>query len=145
MNGVSVIAAIDFLPSLLTIAGSKPPADAKRDGIDLSASLLGKERGIRAEPLFWLRPPDRPGPANERFPDLAIREGDWKLLINEDGSKPQLYNLAKDAGESKNMASEQPAVVERLKKLVLDWRKALPVDTETAKGSEKGELRKDPG
>jgi uncharacterized sulfatase len=126
-NDVTVVAGVDVLPSVLALAGVKPPADELLDGQNLSASLLGRERAVRTKPLFWLRPPDRPGPANDPFPDLAVREGDWKLLVNEDGSRPQLYDLSKDAAEKVNLAAQEPAAVERLKKMVLDWRKSLPV------------------
>ena len=91
--------------------------------------MLGKEQGKRTKPLFWIRPPDRPGPANNPFPDLAVRDGDWKLLINEDGSKPQLYDLSKDIHENDNLAEKEPQEVARLKKMVMDWRKSLPVET----------------
>ena len=57
----------------------------------------------------------------------AVRDADWKLLINEDGSKPQLYDLSKDVGESHNLAGQYPEIVERLKKMVLEWRQSLPV------------------
>ena len=126
-NKESVIAGVDFLPSMLAIAGQRPPADELLDGQDTSSSLLGHERARRTKPLFWLRPPDRPGPANDRFPDLSVRDGDWKLLINDDGSKPQLYDLSNDIGEKHNLAEAHPEIVERLKKMVLDWRKTLPV------------------
>ena len=97
-NSKTVVAGVDFLPSILAVAGSKPAPGQLLDGQDLSASLLGKEQAVRFRPLFWIRPPDRPGPANDPFPDLSVRDGDWKLLINEDGSKPQLYDLPKDIG-----------------------------------------------
>jgi uncharacterized sulfatase len=127
-NDTTVVAGVDFLPSVLALAGVKPAANEVLDGQDMSPSLLGKERAVRTKPLFWLRPPDRPGPANDPFPDLAVREGNWKLLVNEDGGGAQLYDLSKDIGEKTNLASQKPDVVGRLKKMVLDWRKSLPVE-----------------
>jgi uncharacterized sulfatase len=136
-NQESVIAGVDFLPSALAIAGQTLPVGQLTDGQDMSASLRGRERGQRSKPLLWLRPPDRPGPAQDPFPDLAVRDGDWKLLINEDGSRPQLYDLSKDIGEKRNLASEHPDIVEKLKKMVLDWRKSLPIQSvpEKAQGA----------
>ena len=112
---------------MLAVAGQQPQAGELLDGQDMSRSMLGKERGHRTKPLFWLRPPDRPGPAQDPFPDLSVRDGDWKLLINEDGSKPQLYDLSKDIREMHNLAAEHPDTTQRLKKMVLDWRATLPV------------------
>jgi uncharacterized sulfatase len=126
-NEKTVIAGVDFLPSILAIAGQHAASGQLLDGEDLSKSLLGKAQALRQKPLFWLRPPDRPGPANDPFPDLSIREGDWKLLINEDGSKPQLYDLSKDIGETNNLAAKEPQITQRLKKMVLGWRASLPV------------------
>ncbi|HSZ57591.1 MAG TPA: sulfatase-like hydrolase/transferase [Tepidisphaeraceae bacterium] len=126
-NSRTVVAGVDFLPSVLAIAGQRPAADELLDGQDMSPSLLGREQARRTKPLFWLRPPDRPGPEADPFPDLSVRDGDWKLLINEDGSRPQLYDLSSDIGEKHNRAADHPDIVERLKKMVLQWRQTLPV------------------
>ncbi|HEX8914387.1 MAG TPA: sulfatase-like hydrolase/transferase, partial [Humisphaera sp.] len=145
-NGTTVVAAVDVLPSVLSLAGVPVPAGQLTDGQDLSATLLGKAQAKRTKPLFWLRPPDRPGPKDDPFPDLAVRDGDWKLLVNEDGSAPQLYDLAKDPGETTNLAAKQPEVAGRLKAMVLEWRKGLPVERVGAKGQGPRErVREDPG
>jgi arylsulfatase A-like enzyme len=61
----------------------------------------------------------------------AVREGDWKLLGNaKDTSKTStaplmkelfLSNVAKDVGEQKNFAADEPEIVARLKKAHEDW------------------------
>jgi uncharacterized sulfatase len=122
----TVIAGVDMRPSLLAVVG-QPMTQGMTDGEDLSLSMLGNARQHRTRPLLWLRPPDRPGPIADHWPDLAIRDGDWKLLVNFDGSGPQLYDLARDANETTNLASKNPDVVDRLKKAVLDWHATLPV------------------
>ncbi len=127
VNERSVISGVDLLPSLARLAGAALPAGVVFDGEDFSLTFLGRETKIRSRPLFWSRPPDRPGPVNDRFPDLAVRDGDWKLLMMEDGARPQLYNLATDPGESHNLADAQPAWVERLSRELLAWRKSVPV------------------
>ena len=145
-NDTTVIAGVDWLSSVLAVAGLKPPAGQRLDGQDLSAALLGTDKSVRTKPLFWLRPPDRPGPADDHFPDLAVRDGDWKLLIDEDGGRPQLYDLANDVGEKTNLAARKPEVVERLKKLVMEWRESLPVErvSDKPQGAKDG-LKDDPG
>jgi arylsulfatase A-like enzyme len=129
-NEKSVVAAVDLLPSLLRLAGAKTDTASaainQSDGQDLSATLLGREAAVRTKPLFWSRPPDRPGPPRERFPDFAMREGDWKLLIRADDSAPQLYDLSKDAPEANNLAAKEPARVERMAKALRAWRATLP-------------------
>jgi uncharacterized sulfatase len=122
----SVIAGVDWLPSVLALAGVDLPAGQATDGQDVTSALLGRARVTQRKPLYWLRPPDRPGPANGRFPDLAARDGDWKLLVNEDGTGAQLYDLSTDPTERTNLAARRPEIVERLRKRVLDWRRSLP-------------------
>jgi hypothetical protein len=81
---------------------------------------------VRDQPLFWKRPPDRPGPPDDRWPDLAVRAREWKLLINEDGSSPQLYNVLKEPSESTNLAAQHPEMVQRLSESALAWNRTLP-------------------
>ncbi|MDF2440423.1 MAG: hypothetical protein JWN98_1407, partial [Abditibacteriota bacterium] len=125
-NTRTVISGIDFLPSLLPIAGVKVPAEVTFDGIDLSEALLGKAETVRQQPLFWKRPPDRPGPPRAPLPDLAVRDANWKLLVQENGARPELFDLGIDPGETTNLAAAQPAVVQRLQQVVLAWNQTLP-------------------
>ena len=115
----TVVSAIDLVPSLLRIARVTPRPAPNFDGVDLSAAFLGKAAGARRRPLFWKRPPDRPGPPEDLWPDLAVRDGRWKLLMQADGSRPQLYDLLKDPSETTNLATRRPELVERLSQLLL--------------------------
>jgi uncharacterized sulfatase len=144
LNSSSVFAAIDLPPSLAALAGVKSPEGL--DGEDLSATFTGKQTASHRSPIFWRRPPEKkiwlPALAVPQ-PDLAVREGDWKLLCEYDGSKPFLYDLAKDAGETHNLAANEPAVTERLTAAVLAWHQSLPADNgpqlgvQSAKGGAK--------
>ena len=125
----SVIAAIDVAPSLLAIAGVKPPAGGGLDGVARHEVLLGNAVRARERPLYFRRPPDRgsfSGVAN--LPDLAVVDGNWKLLCEYDGSAVELYDLAADPAESINLAGTHPAVAARLSTLVRDWHRAMPPD-----------------
>ncbi len=129
VNTKSVFAAIDLVPSLLTISGAQPQPGAVYDGEDMSDTLLGKNENSRTKQLFFRRPPDRKDFSGQKnLPDLSVREGDWKFLCNYDGSGPQLYDLGTDRGETKNLASEKPKLVKRLTKATLDWNASLPKD-----------------
>lgn len=136
-NETSVFAAFDLVPSLLALAGLKPPPGVNFDGEDMSATLLGQNTASRHAPLFWRRPPDRKSwPSYDRSvqPDLAVRAGNWKLLCEYDGSKPELYDLANDRAETTNLAAQQPEVVARLAAAVLAWHQSLPPDKGPALG-----------
>jgi arylsulfatase A-like enzyme len=130
VNDKTVIAGVDLLPSLIELAGLQL-GDAKLDGEDMSASMLGKTQQTRTKPLFWIRPPDRPGDNRETWPDLSVRDGDFKLLMMEDGNGAQLYDLVHDPAETHNLTSQKPDVVQRLTKELLVWRKSLPIQTKS--------------
>jgi uncharacterized sulfatase len=144
-NASSFLSAVDLAPSLLEISGVSKPAGVELDGLALSDILLGGSELSRTKPLFFRRPPDRPRHNGEgNLPDLAVRDGNWKLLCEYGGSEPQLYKLDTDPGESSNVAEANPAIVERLTTVVLDWNNAMPADkgaTYTALGKPNGKSR----
>jgi uncharacterized sulfatase len=130
INRTSVMAAIDLVPSLLAVAGVELPNDISFDGQDLAAVLTGASRESRTGSLFFRRPADRRSFYGvSDLPDLAVRNGRWKLLCSYDGTKPQLYDLDADRGETENRAQEHPSVVRRLADEVVAWHKSMPPDS----------------
>lgn len=123
-NDRTLMAGMDFPPTILGLAGIPIPQSAHFDGLDESQVFLGNSTPDRPTPVMWVRPPDRPGPRHS-FPDVAIREGWLKLLIHRDGSKPQLFDLSKDPTESNNLAETRPDDVNRLKQQVLAWDQSI--------------------
>lgn len=137
VNESAVFAAFDLVPSFLKLAKVEVPQGIAFDGEDFSPVLLGKREISRKSPIFWRRPPDRKriGGANSPpMPDLVVRDGNWKLLCDYDGSRPELYDLGSDRGETRNLAAEQAEVAEKLTKSVLAWHASMPAD----KGPELG-------
>mgnify|MGYP003835959985 CR=1 FL=1 len=128
VNRSSVFSAIDLVPSILALTGTEPPAGVDFDGEVLVDTLLGRSEASREAPLFFRRPPDRPTRGKRDLPDLAIRDGDWKLLCEYDGSSPELYHLRKDRGETENVAGRFPGIVDRLRKPLLAWHASMPAD-----------------
>lgn len=138
-NATSVFAAFDLAPSLLSIAAVPMWETVPFDGEDLSQTLLGRATSSRQAPLFWRRPPDRktsPPAITRPQPDLAVRDGHWKLLCNYDGSAAELYQLEIDRGETTNVAKQHPDITERLRAAVLAWHQAMPPDRGPALGAE---------
>ena len=127
-NEVSILCAMDINASLYSIADVASPAETTLDGEPLAATLLGNSLESRSKPIFWRRPPDRPGTQREDNPDLAVRHGRWKFLVNHDGSKPQLFDLKQDASEQHNVAASHPDIADRLLTTVQAWNRELPGD-----------------
>ena len=102
------------MPTCLEIAGATYPASYRgREILPVEGkSLLPAFRGEsipRPEGLFW-----------ELNGARAVRLDDWKLVATEDGPW-ELYNLAKDRAEQKNVAMENPDRVATLTALYTDW------------------------
>ncbi len=127
-NDSSVISSVDFLPTIMKVAGLSSH-EMKIDGEDMSASLFSKPF-TRKQPLYWEygRNDYYLKPGNPRFvsPNLAVREGDWKLLMNNDSTRTELYNLKEDMAENNNIANLHHDLVKRLSTQLLQWRKSLP-------------------
>jgi arylsulfatase A-like enzyme len=127
VDDTTVLAAVDLFPTLCTIAGAK--GGAASDGEDVSGVLLGKAME-RSKPIFWEYGRNNtsfafPAPAH-RSPNVAVRDGNWKLLVNADGTGAELYDIIADPNEAKNLAAEKPEITSRLRRGALDWRKSMP-------------------
>jgi len=126
-NKTSVFSAIDLVPSLLAFTGTAGTTNADYDGENSLSVILGASNSSRQKPLFYSRPPDRKNYYGfENLPDLAMREGKWKLLCDYDGSRPELYDLIVDPGETKNLAEVKPDIVQPMVEQVLAWWDAMP-------------------
>ncbi len=100
---------LDIHTTAMALAGVTPAPSMKLDGVDLMPYLTGKNTGTPHDALYW------------RFgQQTAIRKGDWKLVKHNQGKDLELYNLAADIGESKDLAKAEPAKFAELK---ADWDK----------------------
>jgi len=126
-NSESVFSAIDFAPSLLKLTNVKAPENTVTDGENVLETLLGNSDKSRQAPIFYSRPPDRKNYYGfENLPDLAVREGNWKLLCDYDGARPELYDVVKDPGETINLAEEMPEIADQLVEEVTSWYASMP-------------------
>jgi arylsulfatase A-like enzyme len=127
----TVLSGVDLLPTLCGVAGAPVPEGATLDGQDMSAALAGTAVVERKAPLFWEYGRNEksfgyPKPPGDRSPNVAVRDGKWVLLVNADGTKPELYDTQADPEEETNVAAKHPAEAERLTAAALKWRKGLP-------------------
>jgi len=124
VDETSVVGGVDWLPTVCQIAGAAVPASLQPDGEDVSDIWLGQPRP-RRKPLCWEWLFHVWG---EEYtpPHLAIRDGDWKLFVNYDGGKPELYNIPQDRSELHDVAAAHPEVVKALTAKVIAWQQTLP-------------------
>jgi arylsulfatase A-like enzyme len=134
VDDTSIVSGVDFLPTVCGLAGVPLPDGLCLDGEDMSAALLGTP-AQRTTTLFWEFRTIVVGPVINKSPMLAIREGNWKLLMNPDRSRLELYDIPKDPSELNNLVERQPETTERLASRLLAWREELtPGAVEAAAG-----------
>lgn len=125
VDNTSVVSGVDLLPTLCKLAGAALPSSHPLDGEDRGAVLAGKP-GPRRKPLFWEWRFHITGHVLHRSPMLAMRDGDWKLLMNPDRSRVELYHIARDPRELENLARAEAGIAARMAGRLLAWRKSLP-------------------
>ncbi len=123
INDTTAFTAVDLLPTLSAAAGITLPSDYRGDGEDLLAALKG-QLVKRTKPIFW----DWTGKAADPhwWPRLAVRDGDWKLLLTADAQRFALHRLTTDRAEAIDLAKDHPEIVARLTQLALAWKATLP-------------------
>ncbi len=102
----------DLMPTLAALTNQSVPPTT--DGISFLPTLVGKDNQMQHEFLYWEFP--------ARGGRQAVRMGNWKGLIYDLNKKKkgafELYDLTIDPNESKNIAKEHPAIVERIKEIM---------------------------
>lgn len=121
----AVLSGVDWLPTICQLAGARLPADLALDGEDAGDVLRGQSRS-RTRPLFWEWRFNIAGEPFHHSPQLAVREGDWKLLLNPDRSRVELYDLKTDLTQLNNVAEHHPELVEKLAQQATTWAQSLP-------------------
>lgn len=98
------VSALDILPTCLAAAGV--PAPAGLDGVDLTPFLRGEKPEAPHDHLYF-----------SIAKQAAVRAGRWKYVRDQQG-RQHLFDLEADVGESKDLATTEPA---RLKELADRW------------------------
>ncbi len=101
-----MIHTVDLYPTLVDLAGGHLGKNKPLDGMDVWPTISAGKPSPRTEIVYNIEP-FRAG----------IREGDWKLIWHT--TLPQsieLYNIAEDPSETKNLAADHPDKVAQLQK-----------------------------
>lgn len=112
----------DLFPTILALAGVKPPRDHIVDGLRLDRLLSGKRDSRRPE-SFLMHYPHAPH-RSDYF--TSYRAGEWKVVYHylpskaSEGLHYQLFHLAEDPFESQNLAASHPRELRRMMKRLID-------------------------
>lgn len=127
----TVFTALDLLPTLSAAAGISLPSQLEGDGESLLEALKGKPIR-RTRPIFWQWTGKDAEP--DWWPRLAVRDGDWKVLLADGGRRVTLHSLNEDRAEAVDVARDNPQIVEHLRRLALEWEVAVKRDAGLAAG-----------
>ncbi|MDX2039466.1 MAG: sulfatase [Isosphaeraceae bacterium] len=141
-----LFSSVDWLPTLLTLAGLGAKRPSKLDGIDQTPAILeGKE--CRRE--IYVHFPHGSDAQSRNIPGFLpatwVRVGDWKLIRfhadNPDGSdRLELFDLRRDVGETMNRATEAPEVLadlsKRIEQFLVDTEAVVPKRNPQANATE---------
>lgn len=112
----ALIGQVDLMRSFASLVKQPVPQGGAPDSLDVLPALLGESRQARKELVL-------------QAGELSLRQGAWKYIPPGKGPRvnanvnielgnepePQLYNLAADPGERRNLASAEPARVQSMR------------------------------
>ncbi|MFC5050420.1 sulfatase [Rubritalea spongiae] len=126
----ALMTTMDLLPTFAHLAGASVPQDRVIDGLDVSSVLI--QHTESPHKVFFYH----------KVNDLqAVRSGKWKLHVptksrNKKGketiSKPALYNLETDIGETQNLIDQHPEIAQRLKNYITEFQTELATNSRPA-------------
>jgi arylsulfatase A len=133
---------VDVVPTVCGLLGIAKPRDRHLDGSDLSPLLTGAPQAFdRHQPLFWHLQKSRP--------IVVMRDGNYCLVADPDYelstinlfdeawipqiksgtyTRFQLFDLANDPQQQRDISSQQPAALARLKSKMLEINASVMAD-----------------
>lgn len=132
---------VDLYPTFCEMTGASLPDGQSLDGKSLIPLIKNPEGSLGDRALFWHFPAYLQsyqridGQRDLLFrsrPCSIIRDGDWKLHEYYEDGGLELYNLAVDVGEQRNLAETKPEKAKELHDKLNAWRETIgaPVPTE---------------
>jgi arylsulfatase A-like enzyme len=122
------ISSVDLFPTLLELAGAKPPERQPLDGISYADLLANGGKGGRKRDAVYWHFPGYLGAGTGSWrttPVGVIRSGNWKLLEFFEDGRLELYHLKDDIGEKSNLAATLPEKAKDLHARLGAWRKEV--------------------
>lgn len=107
------ISSVDVLPTVMRLAGLDAPADV--DGCDVSAEMAEDGKHQVFSYAFHETP---------EYHNMAVYDGDYKLLYYPRTERTELYNVRDDPHEMTDLAAD-PDQAERVRQLTVDAARGL--------------------
>lgn len=119
------MSGLDWMPTLAQMMNFPLPKDRTYDGQSI-VPVLEKQAFKREKPLiFGIDMPFQDDPTDE----WAIRDGDWKMIIDRENKPKYLYNLKKDRSETLNQIGKQPEIEKRMYGEFLKYKQDIDNDS----------------
>ena len=116
-ESATVSISYDFYPTFVELAGGKLPENQTIDGLSLVPVLKDPTSALKRSAIHFHYPH-----YHHHRPAAAIREGEWKLIEYLDNTgEAELYNLAADIGEEKDLSKEKKGRVADLRGKLRRW------------------------
>ena len=110
------VSYLDWCPTLAHLAGAQVSDQWKLEGRNVWPLLAGQAAKLPAPKLYW-----------NVGDSVAVLQEDWKLIVRQqDPNAVELYNLARDAAEKTNRATEESGKVEQLRGVLAAQRNVDP-------------------
>lgn len=112
---------IDFMPTFVELAGAPYPEIYNGHNVlpcegESFIPVIRNECYERTRPVFW-----------EWKDGQAARDGKWKLVRDGKNNPWELYDMENDPSETRNMASDNPEIVNMLEKMFWEWRQRVSI------------------
>ncbi len=122
------VSGIDILPTVLAACRITAPHGLTIDGVSLLALAHNPARGTMPRDLVWHFPHYRQGLRIR--PYSVLRRGRWKLIHRYEGARTELFDLAADPRETRDVADDNPDVVNglgiALRSALREFKAAVP-------------------
>ena len=104
----------DCYPTLLDLAGLPLEPKQHIDGMSFKDILTGAKSKLNREALYWHFP-------HNLFFQGVVRLNDYKLVYQYKTGATELFDLSKDMGERNDISTQEPELVNRMKKMLRLW------------------------
>jgi len=115
------VLSTDYFPTFLELAGLPPRGDLAVDGQSFAGVLTGRPLK-QQRPLAWHYPHYH---GSEWTPGAALRDGHWKLIEFYEDGDAELYYLADDPGEQRDLSEANPEQLQKMRAALTAWQQSV--------------------